>query len=138
MATDPINWPTSPSDGDIYTSPNGDRWIYETDAWKSIGTTPVGFGATASTQCLNFSGANDGEAGFALNDQWYYGNGKMGWANNQWSDTSLGGDPVPAGQLQLNYYTERVMNGTKVPVAYHDWNGITSKDFMRICVNHIV
>ena len=134
MATEPINWPTSPSDGDTYTSPNGDKWIYRTDAWSSVGTTEVGFGATASTQCINTTG---NQSSNNVNNQWYYGNAKQGWADgpSEWSDSNLGStSAVPVGSLVVNYASTQTFNATKIPVAYHDWNGTTSRDFLRICI----
>ena len=135
--SDIINWPTPASEGMIYTSDNGDKWIYEKGGWNSIGVLfPEGFGATASTNCLNITGTNEGDSGTARNNQWYYGNPKNGWANNQWSDDSLGSTPPSAGELVLNYTPALIYEATKIPVAYHDWDSVTetSKDFLRICV----
>ncbi len=133
----PINWPSPASPGMIYESDNGDQWIYENNAWKAYESIAVveGFGATASTNCLNTSGVAEGETGSARNNQWYYGGAKEGWAVNEWSANSLGGVSA-AGELELNYEPGAIFNATKIPVAYHDWDSVlnTSKDFLRISV----
>ena len=146
---EPIDFPTSPATGELYTSPNGDTWQWDGEAWNSASNI-VGTGATTVTNILHTTSQQvqlNEEAKNTKTNTWFYGTNQYGWSQSDstggWNLTAPVGPAHPTDDVLPTFvFSNYVNNCVELPNAYFDYqsgggNGgvpyfANSKDKIRI------
>jgi hypothetical protein len=125
---EPIDFPSSPTENELYTSPNGDTWQWDGDGWRAA-TNIVGQGATTVTNILHISGQQaiiNEEAINTKTNTWYYGTSQLGWSQTYPGGFNL---TAPVGPAHLSsteapqngVYSQYINNFIELPNDYFDY-----------------